>query len=34
MDVMWQNIPWLVREYSITSFNNINVANEYSKNIQ
>jgi hypothetical protein len=31
MDVTWQNIIGLVREHYAASFNNIHVANEYTK---
>jgi len=33
MDVMWQNIPWLVRKYFAMSLNNIHMVGEYIKNI-
>ncbi len=33
MDLTWQNIPWLVKEYFATSLNNIHMENEYINNI-
>jgi hypothetical protein len=33
IEVMWQNIPWLVVEYFVMSHNNIHVTTKYIKNI-